>query len=91
MVAMRINENIHNIIGPQQTGYVPGRFIGMNLWKLIDLLCYLEKEEIAVTLILVDFEKCFDSINHNSLHEMLRYFNVSEYIISWIQLLYNKF
>ena len=91
MLTNRIKPFLEKVIGPQQTGYVPGRYIGVNIRKLIDLLLFLEREEIQAVLIAVDFEKCFDSIKHDALFEALRYFNVGEYFISWIKTIYNKF
>ena len=91
MIANRLKTKIASIISPRQTGYVPGRFIGTNLRKLVDLLGYIEKEHISAVLITVDFEKCFDSISHDALSGALRYFNIGEYIISWIQLVYKGF
>ena len=69
---------------------MPGRFIGLNLRKLIDLISYLEREDVSALLLQVDYEKCFDSIEHNSL-VALRYFNVGEEFISWVKMIYNGF
>ena len=90
-IATRISGVLKDIIGKQQVGYVPGRFIGMNIRKLIDTLIYLEREDMPAVLICVDFMKCFDTINHESLYKALYFFNFGNYIISWIKLIYNSF
>ena len=91
MLTNRLKPHLTTVIGTQQTGYVPGRFIGFNISKLIDLLNYLECENISAILMNVDFEKCFDSIEHNALLESLRFFNIGEYFISWVKMLYCNF
>ena len=91
MITNRLKKYIHKVIRPQQTGYVPGRYIGINLRKMIDLLGYLERENTQAILLALDFEKCFDSIAHKSLMSAMRYFNVGEYLISWIEMLYKDF
>ena len=91
MLTSRLKPYLEKVIGLQQTGYVPGRYIGTNIRKMIDLLMYLEQNEIEAVLVVVDFEKCFDTIEHESLVKALRFFNVGEYFISWVKMLYNNF
>ena len=64
MITNRLKPHLTEVINTQQTGYVPGRFIGINLRRLIDLIQYIELTEQSMVLINVDFEKCFDSISH---------------------------
>ena len=79
------------IIGPQQTGYVPGRFIGTNIWKMIDIIMYVKKEQIPAAFVSVDFHKCFDSIEYDALLKSLYYFNFGDYLISWVKFIYEDF
>ena len=90
-IANRFKSVLKYIIGNQQTVYIPGRFIGLNIRKLIDLLSYLEKEEVPALLITIDFYKCFDSISHDALEGVMKYFNFGEKIIAWVRLIYNQF
>ena len=91
MITNHMKLQLKEHISPQQTGYVPGRFIGMNIRKLIDLLLYLEKENIPALLLNLDFEKFFDSISHDVLYSILCKFNFGECYISWIKLVYKNF
>ena len=91
MLTNRLKPFLKKVIGEQQTGYVPGRFIGVNLRKLIDILFYLDMQQIPAVLMNIDYFKCFDSVDHESLFQALCYFNVGEYFISWIKMLYNPF
>ena len=45
-----------------QTGFVPGRYIGESLRLIYDLMEYTETKRIKGLLMLIDFEKAFDSI-----------------------------
>ena len=91
MLTNRLKTHLQEVIGTQQTGYVPGRFIGINLRKLIDMLLYIENEQIEAVLVCIDFHKCFDSIEHHALIQSLKYFGVGDYFISWVELLYKDF
>ena len=91
MLTNRLKPHLENVIAVQQSGYVPGRFIGINIRKMIDLLLYLEREEIPAILMTVDFEKCFDLVDHEALYKTLQFFNVGEYFISWIRMVYTNF
>ena len=91
MIANRLKEHIHNVIGPQQTGYMPGKYIGANIRKIIDILSFLEDEHIQAVLIQIDFEKCFDSIEHEPMYAALKFFNVGDGLISWIKIIYCEF
>ena len=91
MIATRLKLVIESIIGPQQTAYIPGRYIGTNIRKLIDMLIYLERDEIPAILLTLDFEKCFDSVSHEAMEKSLRYFNIGENFISWVMMVYAKF
>ena len=87
MLAQRIKPMLHKVIGNQQTGQI----YRANLRKFIDILMMLECEEKPFILITLDFFKCFNSIEHSSLFAALRYFNVGEYVISWIVMIYKDF
>ena len=51
MIANRFKCFPHSIIGTQQMGYIPGRFIGSNIRKLIDVMLYLEQNDQSTLFI----------------------------------------
>ena len=91
MLSNRIKGYLYKVIGEQQTGYVPGRFIGLSLRKMIDIIAFLEKEETPALLLQVDYLKCFDTVEHDSMYAALCYFHMPEYIIDWIKVVYERF
>ena len=91
MITNRLKVYLSVVIGQQQSGYIPGRFISLNIRKLIEIIAFLEREDQAAVLIAVDFKKCFDSIEHEAMYSALREFNLGEYLISWVKMVYNNF
>ena len=91
VLAHRIKPTLKYLISYEQTGYMDGRFIGLNLRKLIDTLSYIEQQEIPGVLISVDFEKCFDSIEFTAIKGALKFFDFGPNFIKYVQLSYNQF
>ena len=52
-----------------------GRYIGENIRTLYDLLYVAELQNIPGLLLLVDFEKAFDSVSRDFLFNILNNFN----------------
>ena len=51
---------------------------------LYDILKYTEDFDISGLLVLVDFEKAFDSISWKFLYSVLNYFNFGPSILKWV-------
>ena len=87
-LALRLQKVLPNIIHPDQVGYIPGRYIGENIRILKDLMIYTAAMKIPGYIVLVDFEKAFDSIEWDFLFKTLKAFNFGPKFISWIRILY---
>ena len=83
--ANRIKKHLPKLIGMNQTGFVQNRFIGENTRLTLDILNESEFENTTGLLILVDFEKAFDSISWDFIAKILKLFNFSESTIQVIQ------
>jgi hypothetical protein len=59
------------IISELQKDFIKGRFIGENTRLLYDLMHYLEQHNKTGPLLLVDFEKAFDSVKADHLVDSL--------------------
>jgi len=57
---------------------------------LYDVLVFTERENIPGLLLMIDFEKAFDSVSWTFLHKALEFFNFGPDIIKWVTLFYNK-
>ncbi len=49
--------------------------MGENTRQVYDIMHYIERNNISGLLLLVDFEKAFDSISWKFIHKVLHFFN----------------
>ena len=78
------------MIDLDQTGFISGRYIGDNIRLIYDMLQFTEENDIPGLLLLIDFEKAFDSISWDFLLSVLKFFNFGESIIKWVKVFYNN-
>ena len=88
-IANRLKKVITIIISNAQTGFVKGRYIGENIRLLCEIIEYANEHNLPALLFFSDFEKAFDSLNHEFMFNTLRHFNFGDSLISWIKLFYN--
>ena len=89
-LAGRIKTVLPVIIHNSQKGFMKGRYIGENIRLLYDTILLTEKENIPGLLLMVDFEKAFDSVSWFFIEKALKFFNFPNNIISWFKILYKK-
>ena len=78
------------LINTQQCGFVPGRFLGENIRNTYDTFEIARQKRITGLLLLIDFEKAFDSLSFKFIIQTLRFFGFKDTLISWVEtLLYN--
>lgn len=90
-LSFRIKQVLDIIISNTQSGFIKGRYIGENTRFVYDLMSYTEIHEIPGLLVLIDFEKAFDSMSWSFIYKVLSYFGFGEYIIQWIKILNTNF
>ena len=88
-IAERLKSVLTKLISSDQTGFISGRYIGENTRLIYDVMRYTEDENIPGILLIIDFEKAFDSISWEFITEVLDYFNFGNSLKSWISVLYN--
>ena len=89
-IANRIKNVLDFLIHENQKGFLKGRFIGENTRMVYDVLQYAHEHKIPGMILLIDFEKAFDSVSWKFLFNALKFFNFGPDIIKWISVLYNK-
>ena len=62
-IANRMKQVLDRLISTDQTGFIEGRFIGENTRLVYDLLQFTDEKYIPGLLLLIDFEKAFDSVS----------------------------
>ena len=88
VLANRIQKGISSLVNDDQVGYIKGRYIGDNIRTMLDILEITKNEIDPGLMILIDFEKAFDTISWNFLHETLVFFNFGEIFQNYIKILY---
>ena len=87
----RIKQVLDYIISDTQSGFLKGRYIGENTRFIYDIMAYTEKNNIPGLLVLIDFEKAFDSMSWSFIYKVLKYFGFGGNFIQWIKILNTKF
>ena len=90
-IAKRIKTVLPNIIHENQKGFLSGRFIGENTRLLYDLIQICNEKNIPGIILMIDFEKAFDSLSWKYLVNVFKFFNFGNNIIRWINIFCNDF
>ena len=88
--AERVKNVLPYLISDEQCGFLKGRSIQENIMRTIEIIHYTRRNRVPAIILQLDFEKCFDKIEHNSIYDSFRYLNFGEGFISWIKLFYNQ-
>ena len=91
VIAMRLEEILDDIIHRDQQGFMKNRHISVNIRRIFDLMKYSEEKELETFVLSLDFAKCFDKIEFESMIGAMDYFGVSSYLKEWIRILYTGF
>ena len=76
------------IIGPDQTGFIKGRYFGENARILHETIEYINNLNENGLIFFSDFNKAFDSLDHNFMRKCLLKFEFPQFIINWVNLFY---
>ena len=87
-LAKRIAKVIDNLIHPDQTGFIKGRYIGENVRTLLDLLEYTEVNHIPGLLMQCDYYKAYDCIEWDYVRFAMRKAGFGPNFIQWIDIFY---
>ena len=90
-ITERMKPNLDIIISDNQKAYLPNRYIGEITRTTYDLFQVAKKDNIPGILLLIDFEKCFDSVSHRYIQKCLDFFNFGSDIKKWIEILTKDF
>ena len=88
VLAGRLLKVIHQIVAPDQTCGVPGRFIGENVTLLRDISTYASETNTPLAILSLDQEKAFDRVDWSFLLAVLSHMGFGPSFIRWVRLLY---
>ena len=89
-LSKRILKVIDKLISYDQTGYLKGRYIGENIRTVHDVITYLQERNLPGMMLLIDFEKAFDTVKWASIDKTLAFFNFGHSFRNWIKIIYNN-
>ena len=89
-IANRIKSVIDKLIDKDQTGFIKGRYIGENTRLVYDLMKHTEQKNIPGLLLLIDFEKAFDSSSWSFIQKALTFLNFGYSLRRWIHTFYSN-
>ena len=77
-LAARLRTVLPNIISKTQSGFMSNRFIGENTHLIYDIIHYANCNKIPGLLMLIDFQKAFDSVSWKFLYSILSTFGFKD-------------
>ena len=86
-ISKRIKSTLDILIDKTQTGFLSGRYIGENTRLVYDIMAFTEDKQIPGMLMLIDFEKAFDSVAWSFIYKVFNFFGFGENILSWLKIL----
>jgi len=89
-LAHRIKKYLNKLISPEQSGFMSNRYIGENIFKITSLVDCHHRESKDGMLVLLDYEKAFDTVEWDFINFVLHKMNFPLYIIKWVNIIYNK-
>ena len=88
-ITNRLRPLLQNIISPEQKGFIEGRSIADCTRIMCDIIHECEQQNKDGLILLVDFEKAFDSLSWTYIQEILPKFNLGPNFIKWISMFQN--
>lgn len=84
----RLKEVMPQIIDEDQTGFMAGRDISLNLRKTIDIMQFADKNNLQALIMSVDYAKAFDTLEWDVLWKAMEFFNFGDTFIDYVKLLF---
>ena len=87
-IANRIQATLPKLINNDQTAFIKGRFIGENIRLIDSIIKYTANKNIPGLILLLDFEKAFDTLEWPFIEKTLQHYGFGLSIQKWIRTLY---
>ena len=90
VLTTRLRTVLNRIISPEQKGFLEGRSISDCTRLMYDIIFSCEQINIDGLILLIDFEKAFDSLSWELIGKTLEEFNFGENFRKWLNLFQSK-
>ncbi|CAI5461394.1 unnamed protein product [Closterium sp. Yama58-4] len=85
VLAERMKKVLHRVISPDQYGFIPGRRLTDGVALVADIIDAAKNKSEDWFLLLVDFQKAFDSVSRGFIFQVLRRMGFPERFVSWVE------
>ncbi|CAI5466116.1 unnamed protein product, partial [Closterium sp. Yama58-4] len=85
VVADRMKSVLHMVISPEQYGFIPGRRLSDAVALVADIIEGAKNDKGDCYMLLVDFQKAFDSVSRDFLFQVLESMGFPEQFVGWIK------
>ena len=85
-ITNRLRKVLNRIISPEQKGFLEGRTISDCTRIMFDIIHSCQTKNIDGLILLVDFQKAFDSLSWDFINETLTTLNFGNNFIKWINI-----
>jgi len=89
VLVKRLKTVMDDIISKEQLGFVPGREISESTLFLKLVQAKLEEDDLEGIIVACDWEKAFDRVSWDYLHQATEALGFGPYMCSWLKVLYN--
>ena len=91
VLAESLKPVLERIVGHEQKAFIPGRFIGEVTRTTYDLFQYAKQNILPGMILLIYFQKDFDSVSFRLLEVTLEFFGFGPNYRKWISILLRGF
>jgi hypothetical protein len=90
VMATKLQEVLPLLISNDQNGCMKGRSTFSNIRSTIDVISYVNENNLHGILTYIDFHKAFDTVSWQFMHQVLKKMNFGKYFRGCIKVLYNN-
>ena len=88
VLSARLKKVLPSIVSPNQRGFLKGRYMEENTRFVYDLIQFCKEKKRDGLLLLIDFEKAFDSLEWDFIRDTLKSYNFGPNFIKWFNIIY---
>ena len=88
-MANRLKTILPEIISDAQSGFMEGRQIHDNVRRTIDIISHVYQANKKAVIVSIDYEKCFDRLEYNSILKAMEFFNFGKNFTRWSSIFFN--